>query len=126
MMVESRDHRALCPFSLSLSLGRRPRRCCCSSSVFRVASSSSWVISYSVAPVLWPLWLLLPPTLIGRRARTLPRQARSAPGLSRSLLFTIVDQGWGAVYGYIGHFFGSILGTSDWVRGTLRTRTIRG
>jgi hypothetical protein len=76
-------------------------------------------------PVLRPLSLLLSPTLIGRRARTLPPQARSTPVLLRSLLF-IVDQGWGAVYGYISHFFGSLLGTSDWVRGTLQTRTISG
>src|SRR5215204_2605005 len=39
--------------------------------------------------VLRPDSLLLSPTPSGRRAMTLPRQARSAPGLSRSLLLSI-------------------------------------
>src|SRR5215213_140237 len=76
-------------------------------------------------PVLRPVSLLLSPTVIGRRARTLPHQARSAPYLSRSLLL-IVDQGWGAVYGYIGHFLGALWGISGWVRGALQTHTISG
>src|SRR5829696_3839135 len=132
MMVESRNHRLLSFFSLSL---------CVSVCFFREGGQDadggaaappprffgdafrSWVIPYG--PLLRRLWLLLSPTLFDRRAMTLPPKARSTPRLSRSLLF-IIDRGWGGVYGYIGLFYGSSLGTSDWVRGALQTRTIRG
>src|SRR5215204_5882319 len=121
MMVESRNHRLLS--FLSVCFGKAVKTLLLV--LLRLLLSFSSCLQVLANPVLRPLWLLLSPTLFSRRAMTLPPQARSAPGLSRSLLF-IVDQGWGAVYGYIGHFFGALLGTSEWVRGTLQTRTIRG
>src|SRR5829696_4802572 len=94
MMVESRNHRLLSFFSLSL---------CVSVCFFREGGQDagagaaappprffgdafrSWVIPYG--PLLRRLWLLLSPTLFDRRAMTLPPKARSTPRLSRSLLF---------------------------------------
>jgi hypothetical protein len=84
---------------------------------FRVACRY-WVISYSV-PFRFSFLLLF----------WSESEGPASSGKERARLvaiLTIVDQGWGAVYGYIGHLFGSLLGTSDWVRGTLQTRTIRG
>src|SRR5215203_522939 len=82
MMVESRDHRLLSFLCVS---GRRPRRCCSASSanpfpVPHLASAAPLVIARLL------IQHLPSPTLFGRRARTLPRQARSASHLSRSLL----------------------------------------
>src|SRR5215212_3377184 len=82
MMVESRDHRLLSFLCVS---GRWPRRCCSASS----ANPFPLPHLASAAPLVIARLLIqhLPsPTLFGRRARTLPRQARSASHLSRSLL----------------------------------------
>src|SRR5215212_6365826 len=123
MMVESREHRLLS----FLSLWRGEQHCCCSasSSVFRVACSF-WVISYSLSvcgPFGFSFLLLL---LVGERGLCFLRQgAHPTTYLSRSSLL-IVDQGWGAVYGYIGHILGALWGISGWVGSTLQTRTISG
>src|SRR5215217_9646951 len=124
MMVESRNHRLLSFFSLSVCVFREGGQDAAGAAAAPPPRYSG-CLQVLANPVLRPLSLLLSPTLFGRRARTLPPQARSAPGLSRSLLF-IIDRGWGDVYGYIGLLFGSSLGTSAWVRGALQTRTIRG
>src|SRR5215217_5397515 len=122
MMVESRNHRLLS--FLCVSFGKAAKTLVLVLVLLRLLGFSG-CLQVLGNPLLRRLWLLLSPTLFDRRAMTLPRQARSTPRLSRSLLF-IIDRGWGDVYGYIGLFYGSSLGTSAWVRGTLQTRTIRG
>src|SRR5215218_6407355 len=74
MMVESCEHRLLS--FLFLSLGRRATLLL----LCLLLGLSGW-LQLLGNPVLsvWPLWLLLPPTLVGRRARTLLSQARSVP-----------------------------------------------
>jgi len=82
MMVESCEHRLLS--FLFLSLGRRATLLL----LCLLLGLSGW-LQLLGNPVLsvWPLWLLLPPTLVGRKARTLLSQARSA---SYYLLVTIL------------------------------------
>src|SRR5215207_3559204 len=84
MMVESRDHRLLS--FLSLCVFREGGQDAAAAAPPPRYSGCLQVLGNLV---LRPLWLLLSPTLFGRRARTLPPQARSAPGLSRYVLLSI-------------------------------------
>src|SRR5918993_638911 len=109
MMVKSREHRLLSLITLCVCVFREGGQDAAGASVaaavppprfFRVACRS-WVIPCSV-PFGFSFLLLF----FASRARTLPPQARSAPGCRDPYYCRIVDQGWGAVYGYIGLFFG--------------------
>src|SRR5215213_1286788 len=136
MMVKSCEHRLLS--FLFLSLGRRATLL-----LLRLLLSLSGCLQLLGHPVLgnpvlslslslslcvcgsfgFSFLLLL---LVGERGLCFLRQgACPTTYLSRSSLL-IVDQGWGAVYGYIGHILGALWGISGWVGSTLQTRTISG
>src|SRR5215217_6524386 len=87
MMVKSCEHRLLS--FLFLSLGRRATLLllrlllslsgCLQLLGHPVLGNPVLSLSLSLSLCVWLLWLLLPPALVGRRARTLLSQARSVP-----------------------------------------------
>src|SRR5215216_5599511 len=94
MMVESRDHRLLS--FLSVCVFREGGQDAAGAAAPPPRFSGCLQVLGNL--VLRPLSLLLSPTLLGSRARTLPPQARSAPGLSRSLLLSILSIRGGGPY----------------------------
>src|SRR5918995_7196376 len=129
MMVKSREHRLLSLITLCVCVFREGGQDAAGAAVavaaavppprfFRVACRS-WVIPCSV-PFGFSFLLLF----FASRARTLPPQARSAPGLSRSLLLSYCRSGVGSRIWVYRPFLWLHIGISGWVGSALQTRTI--